>query len=223
MDWERAVAVNREALSRIVAEFAALLAAFAGVLQLPLGIYRTVALGLFKAETAVRRLIVIAARGLSVAVKPQRPMPVGLVIERKGETSRPMAFPLFDARVPYSWVEEPQRITGPRIRMVHAPDPRAQFLALFKRPAGGFCSEAATTHLRRRLDATLAALGNIPRDAIRRARWTARRLALANPKFTSPLRPGPPPGRDKPSKADIDIILRECHALAFDAQRVDTS
>ena len=223
MDWERAVAVNREALSRIVAGFVALLAAFEGELRLPLGIYRTVALGLFKSETAVRRLIVIAARGLSVAVKPQRPMPTGLVIERNGAPSRPMAFPLFDARVPYSWVEEPPRITGPRIRMLHAPDPRAQFLALFKRPAGGFCSEAATTHLRRRLDATLAALGNIPREAIRMARWKARRLALANPKFTSPLRPGPPPGRDKHSKADIDIILRECHALAFDALRIDSS
>jgi hypothetical protein len=223
VDWERAVAVNREALSRIVAGFVALLAAFEGELRLPLGVYRTVALGLFKSETALRRLIVIAARGLTVTLKPQRPMPVGLVIRSQGQTSRPMAFQLFDPRVSYNWVEEPPRITGPRIRVVGMPSPHAQFLALFKRPTGGLSSEAATAHLRRRLDATLRALGNIPREAIRMAKWKARRLALAQPKFTSPLRPGPPPGRDKHSKAEIDLILRECHALAFDAQRADTS
>ena len=223
MDWERAILVNREALLRILAGFVALLAAFHGELRLPLGVYRAVALGLFKSETAVRRLIVIAARGLTVALQPRCPMPAGLVIQPKGETSRPMAFPLFDPRVAYNWVEEPPRITGPRIRTVDVPDPRSQFLALFKRPASGFSSEAATTALRRRLAATLSALGNIPREAIRMARWKARRLAMANPKFTSPLRPGPPPGRDKHSKADIDLILRECHALAFDALRIDSS
>ena len=223
MDWDRAVAVNREALLRIVQGFVALLAAFHGELRLPLGIYRAVALGLFKSESAVRRLIVIAARGLTVALKPSRPMPKGLAIQPKGQTSRPMAFPLFDARVAYSWVEEPPRITGPRIRTVDVPDPRSQFLALFKRPASGLISEAATTLLRRRLAATLAALGNIPKEAIRMAKWKARRLAMANPKYISPIRPGPPPGRDKYSKADIDLILRECHALAFDALRIDSS
>ncbi len=223
MDWERAILVNREALVRILAGFVALLAAFHGELRLPLGVYRTVALGLFKSETAVRRLIVIAARGLTIALQQHRPMPAGLVIEGRGQTSRPMAFPLFDTRVSYSWDEEPLPVTGPRIRIIDMPDPRAQFLALFKRPASGLSSEAATTALRRRLAATLSALGNIPGEALRMARWKARRLAMANPKFVSPLRPGPPPGRDKHSKADIDLILRECHALAFDALRIDTS
>ena len=220
MDWDRAILVNGQALSRIVAGFVALLAAFEGELRLPLGIYRTVALGLFKSETAVRRLIVIAARGVTVALKPSRPMPAGLVIQGHGQTSRPMAFPLFDTRVSYSWDEAPPAVTGPRIRMVDMPSPRGQFLALFKRPAGGFCSESATTHLRRRLAATLSALGNIPHEARRMARWKARRLAMAQPKFVSPIRPGPPPGRDKYSKNEIDLILRECHALAFS---VDTS
>ena len=223
MDWERAILVNREALVRILAGFVALLAAFEGELRLPLGVYRAVALGLFKSETAVRRLIVIAARGLTVALQPRCPMPAGFVIRSDGQILRPMAFPLFDTRVSYSWDEEPSPISGPRIRTVDAPSPQAQFLALFKRPASGFSSEAATTALRRRLAATLSALGNIPREAIRMARWKARRLAMANPKFTSPLRPGPPPGRDKHSKADIDLILRECHALAFDALRIDSS
>jgi hypothetical protein len=223
VDWERAIAVNKDALTRIVAGFVALLAAFEGELRLPLGVYRVVASSLFKSETALRRLIVIAARGLVVPLKARAPMPEGLVIQSKGQPSRPMAFQLFDQRVSYSWVEEPPPITGPRIRVVGMPDPRSQFLALFKRPPSQLCSEAATQTLRRRLAATLRALGNIPREARRMARWQARRKAMENPKFTSPIRPGPPPGRDKHSKADIDLILRECHALAFQALRADTS
>jgi hypothetical protein len=223
VDWDRAVAVNREALQHIVAGFVALLAAFEDQLRLPLGVYRTVALGLFKSETAVRRLIVIAARGLTVPVQPRRPMPAGLVIRSQGQPTRPMAFQLYDSRVHYSWIEEPSLIKGPRIRMVDAPSPHALFLARFKQPPSNLSSEAATLTLRRRLDATLRALENIPREARRMARWQARRLAMDNPKFTSPIRPGPPPGRDKHSKADIDLILRECHALAFQAQQVDTS
>ncbi len=223
MDWEQAVAVNREALARIVAGFVALLAAFEGELRLPLGVYRVVSLGLFKSETAVRRLIVIAARGLTVSLQPRRPMPAGLVIRSEGETTRPMAFQLFDQRVSYAWVEQAPPITGPRIRVVDEPSPHAQFLALFKRPRSGLSSATATLNLRRRLDATVRALANIPREAQRMARWKARRMALANPKFVSPIRPGPPPGRDKHSKAEIDMILRECHALAFQALRADTS
>jgi hypothetical protein len=223
VDWERAVAVNREALLHIVQGFVALLEAFADEVRLPLGVYRMVAHGLFKSETALRRLIVIAARGVSVVLTPRRPMPVGLVMRAEGPSSRPMAFQLFDSRVNYSWVEEAPPITGPRIRTVDVPSPQAQFLALFKRPPSTLSSEAATLTLRRRLEAALRALGNIPREAKRMARWQARRLAMDNPKFTSPIRPGPPPGRDKYSKDDIDLILRECHALAFHALRDDTS
>lgn len=223
MDWDRAVAINREALQRILAGFVALLAAFEGELRLPLGVYRVVAHGLFKSETAVRRLIVIAARGVTVVLQPRRPMPAGLVIQSGGQTSRPMAFQLYDTRVSYSWVEEAPLLTGPRIRMVDALSPRSQFLALFQQAPGTLSSAAATLQLRRRLDATVRALGNIDREAKRMAKWMARRLAMAHAKFTSPLRPGPPPGRDKHSKADIDMVLRECHALAFHALRADTS
>ena len=49
------------------------------------------------AESAVRRLIVVAARGVVVKVAPSRPMPKGQMIG-KGGGSRLPAFQLFDTR-----------------------------------------------------------------------------------------------------------------------------
>ncbi len=49
------------------------------------------------AESAVRRLIVIAARGLVVKVAPSRPMPKGTTIG-KGDGSRLPSFQLYDTR-----------------------------------------------------------------------------------------------------------------------------
>jgi hypothetical protein len=77
--------------------------------------------------------------------------------------------------------------------------------------------------LGRRLAAVKAALENLPRQAKRLARWKARREKMQSPKFRSPLRPGPPPGHRKKPKDDVDRVLTECHALARDALREDTS
>jgi hypothetical protein len=223
MNWTRAIEINGQALSHIVAGLVALLAAFEGAVRLPRSVYQMVARDLFKTESAVRRLIVIAARGLVVKVQPHRPLPAGFVIAPPTKAPERMAFPLYDTRVSYSWDEVSPPITGPRIRVVDRPDPRSQFLALFKRPVETLVSAENTRRLRLRLSATEFALTNLMREAKRMARWTARRAQMANAKFTSPLRPGPPPGRNKQSRDDIDLILRECHALAFEAQRPDTS
>jgi hypothetical protein len=37
------------------------------------------------------------------------------------------------------------------------------------------------------------------------------------------MRPGWPPGRRKRAFHEVDDVLRECHSLAHDAQREDTS
>jgi hypothetical protein len=73
MDWARAVEINRVALSRIVAELLAMV-----------GLMSTVKMErlLRPAESALRRLIVIAARGLVVQPSPKRPMPKGLTNAR---------------------------------------------------------------------------------------------------------------------------------------------
>ena len=121
MDWVGAIEVNRAALSRIVAALVALLAAQGAALRLPLPVYREIALALHRAESAVRRLIVVAARNLVVPLGPSRPMPPGLVIACKGQQRR-MAFQLFDNRQSFPVFSDVQTnetaITGPRIRMI---------------------------------------------------------------------------------------------------------
>ncbi len=77
--------------------------------------------------------------------------------------------------------------------------------------------------LTRRLEALKLALEDLPRQARRMARWRARRETMPSPKFRSPLRPGPPPGpRRKPIHL-VDEVLIECHGLAWDALKPDTS
>lgn len=225
MDWTRAIELNRVALLRIVAELVAYLAAFEGVLRLPKPVHRSLGLGLYKAEAAVRRLIVIAARGLVVALPPVRAMPEGLVIaDHSAQGPSRFAFPLFDMRVTYSF-DKPQTgaHSGPRIRMFEVQSPQQQFFNLFPRLTDNLSSEAATRALRLRIEATSRAINNLAQEARRMAKWLLRRKSIASPKFTVPMRPGTPPGHNRRSKADIDLVLRECHALAWDALRVDSS
>ncbi len=63
--------------------------------------------------------------------------------------------------------------------------------------------------LSRRLQALKLALDDLPRQARRMARWRVRREAMKAPKFKSPLRPGPPPGRRKRHIHPIDEILAD--------------
>jgi hypothetical protein len=222
MDWARAIDLNRTALTRIVAAFVSLLAAQGGRV-LPVPVYQLIARVLHPAESAVRRLIVIAARGLAVSEPVVRPMPKGLVIVRKGTR---MVFPLFDTRKTFRDVDdETQPIAGPRIRSIDDPNPRSVFLAQFAKPHTdtGTASEAETLRVSQRLLMIKQALDTLPRQAKRMARWLKRRAAMTQPTFKTPLRPGPPPGLRKRSKDEIDEVLRECHALAWDALRPNTS
>lgn len=239
MDWKRAIEVNREALAGFVAGLTGLLAAFEGALRLPRGFYRSLAHELYKTESAVRRLVVmvmqeLAAQGFVAVLPPPRPMPAGLVIAgRQPDHPSRRAFPLFDARVAYAFVEDvpaavTATMTGPRIRVIDAASPREQFLARFTPPTDTLCSAGETQVLRLRLAATDRALHNLTAEAKRMARWRARRKRMEQVKFISPLRPGPPPGNNRRSRQEIDLVLRECHALARevlaqDALRLNSS
>jgi hypothetical protein len=97
MDWDLAIKRNSEALKGIIAALFAMLGldgdVTVGRISQPL--HRTVLRVLRPAESAMRRLIVIAARGLVMKLAPSRPMlarPIG-----KGGHSRP-SFQLFDPR-----------------------------------------------------------------------------------------------------------------------------
>jgi hypothetical protein len=177
------------------------------------------------AESAVRRLVVIAARGLVVKLAPSRPMPAGPIIG-KGGNSRP-SFQLFDPRKNFAG---PHRRTftrnPPRIH-IFGNDPRVaarwsapQLLANPSPPPDGLVGVA---RLSRRLHALKLALEDLPRQARRLARWRVRRETAKAPKFKSPLRPGHPPGYRRKAIHEVDAVLIECHGLACDAMKPDTS
>jgi len=203
MDWPRAIERNHDALSGIVAALFAMLGLTTGgtIERLSWPLYRTVLAILRPAEAAVRRLIVIAARGLVVKLPPSRSMPQGRIIG-KGHTSR-SSFQLFDARKRFA---VSHRTSARRDEPELEPDGRVD--------AGRLC---------RRLQALKRALEDLPRQAKRLARWRARREKMPAPKFKLPLRPGRPPGTRRKPVHEIDLVLVECHGLAWDAMAPDTS
>src|SRR3990170_7855690 len=71
MDWDRAIALNHSALTRIVAALLALVRLTAGgaLDRLPRPVYRAALKVLRPAESALRRLIILAARGVEVKLR----------------------------------------------------------------------------------------------------------------------------------------------------------
>jgi hypothetical protein len=212
-DWARAIERNSEALKGVVAALFIMLGE-ATVQRLPESLYRAVLRVLRPAESAVRRLVVIVARGLVVKPVPPRPMPKGPL--KKGVGSRPV-FQLFDPRKDFA--DHTPRVVARIHTFAYDPRVAAMWAALPRsHPAGDGLINAK--RLIRRLQALKSALDNLPRQARRLAHWRIRHPEL---KYKSPLRPGPPPGHRRRKLHEIDEILTECHGLAWDALKVDTS
>ena len=225
-NWDGAVKSHSEAIKGIVAALFAMLGidGTETVGRIPHRLHRAVLRVLRPAESAVRRLIVVAARGLVVKVAPSRPMPKGHRIGKGSGPSRP-AFKLCDKRIFFpepsnrrvKYAKNPPRIhVFPYDSMVAAPQP----VVVPPPPPDGLVTAA---RLNRRLQALKSALEDLPRQARRMARWRVRREAAKAPKFTSPLRPGQPPGHRRKPSHEIDEVLTECHWLAWEAMRPDTS
>ena len=205
MDWPRAIACNSEALKGVIEVIFAMLG-LAGsnpVSLIPMTLYRAVLRLLQPVESTLRRLIVIAARGLVVKVTPSRPIgerPISRPVAKKKRVN--VSFQLFDTRKDftrgYNRVFTQSLLSRPE-RMVDA-FPLTQRLQILK-----------------------SALDDLPHQAMRFARWRVRRENLKSPKFKSPFRPGPPPGHRKRKTHEVDELLTECHALACYALKPDTS
>ncbi len=87
MDWDLAIKRNSEALAGIVETLFAMLGLVAltdTVSRLPWPTYRAVLRVLRPAESALRRLIVVAARDLVVKPAVSRPIPAGRVKSKEG-------------------------------------------------------------------------------------------------------------------------------------------
>jgi hypothetical protein len=231
LDWDLAIKRNSEALKGIVAALFAMLglAGEATVSRIPQPLHSAVLRVLRPAESAVRRLIIIAARGLVLKLAPSRPMPAGSI--GKGSGNRLPSFQLFDSRKNFA----PRRRRRfarnlPRIHIFECDrsDPRVAAILWPTSPAiadpvSPTDGLVGTARLTRRLQALKLALEDLPRQARRLARWRVRRETAKNPKFKSPLRPGRPPGYRRKPVHLVDEVLIECHGLAFDAMKPDTS
>jgi hypothetical protein len=225
-DWDRAIKRHSEALKGIVAALFAMLGleGDASVERIAPRLYRAVLRVLRPAESAVRRLIVMAARGVVVKVAPSRPMPKGLKIGKSSGTQLP-AFQLFDSRKYFAELSQRRRKypkNPPRIHVFPYDSlrPVPQPVAAPAPPPDGLVNAERIT---RRLHALKLALEDLPRQARRLARWRVRRENAKTPRFRSPLRPGQPPGQRKKPVHEVDDILTECHGLACWAMEPDTS
>jgi hypothetical protein len=238
-DWARAIAVNRDALIAIVAAIFGMLGLADDEMQERMAprLYRRALRLLTPAESACRRLIVIAARGLTVQPVPAvRPAPAGVSATTGKAPSTPSrlrrpAFRLYDPRK--SFLERPRRRPALLRIAVIGHDPhlspmwnRSPSAAVPKpKPASPDDGLINARPLCRRLQALKAALGDLPHQAQRLVQWQARRRQqqTLRPTFTSPLRPGDPPGYRRKPRHEVDDILIECNSLAFHAMRHDTS
>jgi hypothetical protein len=228
MDWDLTIERNSEALNRIIGALFAMLGLVsdATVGRITHSVHRAVLRVLRPAESAVRRLIVIAARGVVVELAPSRPMPAGKVIGKRGGRSTP-SFQLFDPR---------KRFKPARAMKVRRLEPRIHFFDYDPRVAALFPAPRPVvepppppdglvnaTRLTRRLQALKLALEDLPSQAKRLVRCQLRRAKAPWTKSTSPLRPGRPPGYRRKPVHEVDEVLIECDGLACYAMIPDTS
>ena len=220
MDWNAAIEKNREALKRVLAMLAAMagLSALTSPLAgedgsarrgkaepgegysydrpttLPRPLHRAV-LGLLRpAEAAVRRLIIVAARGIVVVLPPARPrkpeptqsmlrkgigtgivMPRGFRPGHSRAAPRSLALPLFDPLPRWGASPRPGPSGVPRISIPGLTQP----FPVPRAPSPDDPIDAARLALR--LGALGRALDNLPREARRFARWRAARHATGTP------------------------------------------
>lgn len=218
MDWPFAIDRNREALRRIVAALFVLagLADGRSLSKLPRRVYAAVMMVLRPAESALRRLIVIAARGLVLKPRAPRSIPEGLPAFSAAGALRAPAFCLLDPLKHFS-LDDFDNNALPHCSFESDID-----LAFDMAPFSSPDEPVEATQLFRRLRALRNALNSLPRQARRLARWQARRDVLLQrkgpyrPMRMSAMRPGPPPGRRLRALHEVDDVLRECHGLALD-------
>ncbi|MGB8817475.1 MAG: hypothetical protein WCC66_06090 [Rhizobiaceae bacterium] len=229
MDWPLAINRNREALQRIVAALFMMAAAALtapglsrrslgeggrGPVSLPRHIYAAILLILRPAESAVRRLITIAAKDLAFKPRAPRLAPVGLPAFPVAGASRTPAFALLDPLKQFTR-DDFDVSAGSALSAAFA----SLFEPAFPTPSAYKSDEPVdAAQLYARLRALRHALSDLPRQARRLARWQARRdqaLAENRPTRITPFRPGLPPGWRQRSIHEIDEVLRECHGLAL--------
>ena len=219
MDWQLAIRRNRDQIRTIILTLFALARMRIGgsLFFVPRSTFAMIMLVLRPAESCVRRLIVIAAHGLTLKPKPPRdfvilgPRPEDPVSAMPDGVIPTRAFKLFDPLKSF----DPQAIWDVQPVWESGFDLASTFTYSGENPA----EPIPATHIAQRLNALIRALDNIPYQARRLLLWQAKRDALlkaSKPTRISPMRPGLPPGWRERKIHEIDDVLRECHGLAND-------
>ncbi|HTV69976.1 MAG TPA: hypothetical protein VMF90_15700 [Rhizobiaceae bacterium] len=234
MDWNVVVTKNREMLVGILAALVAMAGLSETRTHLPRHIHRAVLRLLRPAESAARRLIIIAARGLVVTLpkpRPPRPKPKTSFV-KKGSTRSGIVLPRgmteaqFRALMTGGDVKAP---TKSGFRRLPLADPLSRFRRRRRyRPAPAvrpfeYYEPLDATRLGFRLQAVGDVLDNLPVYAQRFARWKARRAAGCI-RRSSPLKPGRAPGSLKKPKHEVHDLLADLQHFAWlSLQGHDTS
>ena len=247
-----AIECNRERLVSVVVELFAMIGLTEGAMveRVSKPVYRKVQRILRSAESALRRLIIASARDIVVEPSLKRPAPAERKnsgqIESKAEgegkpkRKRGFLFNLFDRSRRPDWGIPRRRKTHkrskiqPRVRLLFDdPDPRVPWFLRPQAPAPTPTpvpekvpavddGTVSATRLCRRILAFAEALADIPRHAMRYARWHNKPIEQRRPQRASPFRLGRPPGwRIRPTH-EVDEILKNCHWLVHETQ-FDTS
>ena len=210
-DWDGMVEANRRRLLRLLAGLLALLGSGGTVTR---AIRRRAVAALVPMEAAARRLAFVLARDLDATLPPAR----GGGIRARDRGRRAPVFAL---------VDPPRRPGPPSPPRTGCHAPRVLFLDEgTARPALPVPSDADpvdATALRRRAAALEAALGDLPAQARRLARWQARGArarAAGTWRRVHPLRLGRPPGRRRRDPRPAHGVLADCHALAMRCLRM---
>jgi hypothetical protein len=236
MTWEETVESKREPLLSVVLGLIAAIGLEEGVAieRISKPLHRKVLRLLRTAESAVRRLIVAAARNIVLEPEPLRERPASVKpktsipdkakadIEAKPRRKRRPLFNLFDAlkRLGRRRPKKTPRGPEPRIRSFDF-DPRIPEFLRTNAPAPAPVVEEKVDDgtvnaapLIRRLIAALDALQDIQSHAMRLARWHAKPKEDRGPERWSPLRSGRPPGYRQKNIHEVDALLKECDWLA---------
>ena len=237
-DWQAAIELNRNALLRILATLFFMAGIADGAMPETLPRHRLNAIRriLKTTESALRRLIVIAARDLAdipwpVGVRGYFPDPQRAGSRRIGQSQKEgkgvVPVP------PFALTDPPKTFSiQPRHRRPKS-FPRISFFGPDAAPPAPipddwYCEpddDLDTGPICRRLLSARRALDDLQREAERLARLQRRRDRgkAGLPVRRSPLRTGRPPGHRNRKSHEADAVLAELHMLAGWALSPDTS
>jgi hypothetical protein len=229
MDFKLAIERNRAPLLVEVLKLFAMIGLTEGatIERISRPLHRQVMGILRKAESAVRRLIVAAARDIVLEPEePRPPRPRAKTSDKSKDKAEGEVKEKRKRRPLFNLFDQLKRFGRRFKKKRRGPEPHVHSIESFFQQKDAEIAAAQAKQqvvddgmvnaapLIRRLMACADALQDIPGHAMRLARWLARDKEDRRPERWSPLRPGRPPGFRQKAKHVVDEILKECHWLA---------